>query len=119
MKKTLYTLAFTMMLACFSATAFAQDDATETTTHAIPKWVSKMGYWMVETNINTPKHNIVYFYNNDNVMVYKETMDGVVLKLDKRRTKMRLKKLVDQTVTAYHQKQIATENGMLVVNQIK
>jgi hypothetical protein len=119
MKKTLYAIACITMLFGFSATAFAQKNITETTTHSTPKWISKMGFWIIESNINRPKHNIVYFYNNHNILVYKETTDGFVLDLDRRRTKMRLKKLVDQTVMAYAQKQSAAENEMLVANQIK
>ncbi len=39
-------------------------------------------------------------------------MDGHVLNLNKRRTKMRLKKMVEQKVTAYVQKQKETEDQM-------
>ena len=57
-----------------------------------PRWVSDKGFWQIETNIKTPAKNIVYFYNNNNVLIYKENVDGVVFDLEKRRVKMRLKK---------------------------
>ena len=119
MKKIFFTLATTLVMAAFSATAFARDNAPENVKPAMPKWVSKTGYWVAEGNFRTPLRNIVYFYNNDNVLVCKETMDNIALKLNKRRTKMRLKKLTDQTVATYVQQQKAAENEMLVVNVMR
>ena len=119
MKKIFFTLATTLVMAALSAAAFAQDDAPENIKPAIPKWVSKTGYWVAEGNLHTPLHHIVYFYNNDNVLVYKETMDNIALKLNKRRTKMRLKKLTDQIVATYAQQQKAAENEMLVLNVMR
>jgi len=119
MKKNIYATAFILTLVSLSFITFAQDDLLEPTKSSTPKWVSSLGYWVVESNILTPKHNIVYLYNDDNVLVYKETIEGILLKVHKRRMKMRLKKLVDQTVTAFQQKQKSSENEMLVWNMIK
>lgn len=119
MKKNLFIVGLTLAFAFAAASGFAQESNDATVAHHTPKWVSTMGYWVAESNINTPKHNTLYFYNNDDVLVYKETMDGVVLKLNKRRIKTRLKKLVDQTVTAFAQKQTVAVNEMLVAKLIK
>jgi hypothetical protein len=61
MKKSLYAATFTIMLTGFSATAFAQDNQTEPAMHSSHKWISQMGYWVVESNIHILKHNIVYY----------------------------------------------------------
>ncbi len=119
MKKSSILFSLTFFFIISSATVFAQDVEVQAVSKATPKWISALGYWIVEGNIHTPKHNIVYFYNNNHVRVYKETLDGIVINLKKRKTKMRLKKLVDQTVTAYVQKQKGSENEMLVKNLIK
>ncbi len=119
MKKIFPAFAFLVLLASFSETIYAQQAAPEVCRRTIPRWVSAAGYWVSESNINNPKHIVICFYNNNNVIVYKETMNGLVLNLDKRRTKMRLKKLVDRTVAAYVQNKKAAENQMLVVNMIK
>ena len=86
---------------------------------SVPKWVSDNGYWVVESNIHTPKTNTIYFYNNENVMVYKEKLVGVTLKTKKTAVKMKLKKVLDQSVTAYNKRQIAGENEMLVINLLR
>ncbi|OQP45631.1 hypothetical protein [Niastella populi] len=96
------------------AAVFAQDN-----TGVSPEWVSEKGWWVVESNIHSFKHHIVYFYNNDGVLVYKEKLEGVRLKLNKRSTKMRLKKALETTVQAWEQQHQVKENGSLVVNILK
>jgi hypothetical protein len=44
-----------------------------------------------------------------------KTIDGMVININKRRTKMRLKKLVDQTVTTFARHQQVAENQMLAI----
>lgn len=119
MKRIYSVIACTIILFSSSQLCFAQDDQPETYPVSSPKWLSKTGYWVTVSNIHQPGHHTIYFYNNDNVLVYKETVDGVALNLDKRKTKMRLKKLVDQTVATYQQKQELTENQLLVITRIK
>ena len=68
----------------------------------IPKWVSEKGFWQIETNIHTPNKNIVYFYNNDRTLIYKENLDGVVLNLEKKRVKMRLKRALETAILAWN-----------------
>lgn len=67
-----------------------------------PKWVSKQGFWQIETNIHTPRKNIVYFYNNDQTLIYKENLDGVVLDLEKKRVKMRLKRALETAINVWN-----------------
>src|SRR5687768_8686567 len=76
----------------------------------IPKWIPENGNWMVESNINNPLHSIIYFYTNEGQVIYKETLDGLKLRLEKRKVKMRLKKVLETALTAWNQnKQLAEE----------
>ncbi len=118
MKKQRLLFGLFLLFIVESATSFAQDER-QAVAHSTSKCVSKLGYWVIESNVNTPKHNIVYFYNNDNVLVYNETIDGDVLNLNKRRTKMRLKKMVEQKVTAYVETQKESEDQMRMANLSK
>ena len=78
---------------------FAQNGFKKTKT---PRWVSQKGFWQIQSNINTPDKNIVYFYNNENVLVYKENVDGVVFDLQKKRVKMRLKRALETAILAWN-----------------
>jgi hypothetical protein len=116
MKKIFFAAGLTLILSVAAVTVFAQ---TESTAHRAPKWVSDNGYWVIETNTHTPKLNTICFYNTDNELVYKEKVDGVVINLKKRRVKMNLKKVLDQSVIAYNKTKKAAENEMLVINLIR
>lgn len=101
MKKVILFIA----LGLFSLTGLAQ---------RLPKYLSEKGFWVVETNRHQLKSNIVYFYNNSNELIYKEKVEGVVLRLNKRRVKMNLKKVLDQSLLAYEQQKKSRENEMLL-----
>lgn len=102
----------------FSVGTTAQD-VTNISQHKSPKWISEKGYWVMESNIHSNNRCIVYFYNNNNQLVYSETIEGKVLNIKKRKVKMDLKKILEQTVTAFEQKHQPSENQMLVSRSIK
>jgi hypothetical protein len=68
-------------------------------------WISDKGYWVVETNKQTPEEAVVYFYNNDNLLVYKKEIKDQKLKLKKTETLLQLKAALEGAVAAY-------ENGV-------
>lgn len=109
MKQQLRTIAILALLSLFGAGAFAQE-----TENAVPRWASDRGYWVVESNIHTPLNHTVRFYNNDNILVYQETLTGVKLNPDRRRTKMKLKKILESSVTAWEKKGAKSEDIGLV-----
>lgn len=87
-------------------TTFLAAQEQQTSKSKNPRWISDKGFWQIESNIHTPGKNIISFYNNDKVMVYKEHLNGVVLNLNKRNVKMRLKKALETAVLAWNQDRI-------------
>ena len=67
----------------------------------VPAWVSEKGYWVVESNFHTPHSHTVFFYNNENQLMYKETLDGIKLNPEKRKIKMKLKKALETAALAW------------------
>lgn len=100
-----------------SNSVFAQDEEQQPL--RTPKWISEKGYWVVQSNIHTPKHSIIYFYNNDDVQVYKEEIDGVKVNLNKDRTKMRLKKILEQSIVAWETTHQPKENEQWVAKALR
>ena len=96
------------------AAIFAQDKPRNA-----PEWVSEKGWWVVESNIHAPKQHIVYFYNNDGVLVYKEKIDGLRINPSKKITKMQLKQVLETTVLAWENQHQLKENEALVVNSLR
>ena len=89
----------TALLILTSSAMFAQERYKKA---KAPRWVSEKGFWQIESNIHTPQNNIVYFYNNENVLVYKENVDGVVFDLQKKSVKMRLKRALEAAIVAWN-----------------
>jgi hypothetical protein len=96
------------------AAIFAQDKLRNA-----PEWVSEKGWWVVESNIHAPKQHIVYFYNNDGVLVYKEKIDGLRINPSKKITKMQLKQVLETTVLAWEKQHQLKENEALVVSELR
>ncbi|MBK8712034.1 MAG: hypothetical protein IPL97_09205 [Niastella sp.] len=113
MKRTIIFTLFTILF--ISVSCFAQ---TGKAAH-VPKWVTQNGYWVVETNTHNLKSSIIYFYNDSNEVVYKENVEGMIVKTQKRSVKMKLKKVLDESLLAYNIKHKTAANEMLVLNQIK
>ncbi len=116
MKKNVKTLMMLVLFATTSVIAVAQKN--ETAVKATPKWISDQGYWVIESNISSPKTSTVNFYNNANVLIYSERVEGVKLNIKKHQTCMRLKKVLDKSLIAWEKMQ-QPKSEQLVKNIFK
>lgn len=112
MKHLFSRLLLTCIGLWLTTTALAQ---TEEEIAPIPKWISDQGYWVVESNKKTPKEATVFFYNNEHTLVYKEEVKGQKLKLNKTKTLLRLKSVLEEAVVSYAKGSWATQNNLLAV----
>jgi len=58
--------------------------------HAQKVPMSDKGYWVIESNKQTPKQNIVRFYNLNSELVYQENINGKRLNVNNNRTRKAL-----------------------------
>ncbi len=114
MKQYFKTMMAAAVLSFISFSTFAQEEQPVT-----PKWVSEKGYWVIESNIKDPLNHLIRFYNNDNVLLYKEVITGVKLNPEKRAVRMKLKKVLEASVVAWEQKKVAEENKNYVAAILK
>ena len=91
----------------------AQDDANFGQPQP-PKWVSEKGYWVIESNIKTPKSSIVRFYTNDHNLVYTEKVEGVKVNVQKKKTLMNLKSVLEKVVYTWEKNGEVKDTGELV-----
>jgi hypothetical protein len=103
---TLKTISWLLigLFSLVSIGSFAQKPFQQKKRPNFPAWVSEKGYWVVESNINTPLDHVVSFYDNDNTLIYKETLQGVKINPEKRKVKMKLKKILESAVLAFETK---------------
>jgi hypothetical protein len=114
MKRVIKTWIAIALLGMLSITAAAQEERSKPA-----PWVSDKGYWVVESNINSPLNHTVWFYNNTGDMIYKESLTGVRLNPDKRKVKMKLKKVLETAVIAWQQHRVPDENKNYVAAVLK
>ena len=77
------------------------------------------GYWVIESNVNHLKSSVIHFYNHNNVEIYSENIEGVVLKVWKKKTVQRLNQVLGNALLAWEQKQLFYTNDGLVKNIFK
>jgi len=106
MKQIIKTGAFALALSLISFYSFAQEEQKAAT----PKWVSEKGYWVVESNIHSPLDHTVRFYNNDDVLIYKETISGTKINFKKTKVKMKLKRALESAILVWEKNKIPEEN---------
>ena len=111
MKRIFPLLASALLFCFFTAPIQAQ-------TAGRKPWVSDKGYWVVESNKKTPKDAIVYFYNNDHLLVYKEEIKNQKLKLTKTKTLLRLKAALEEAIDNSH-KRVWASRGNLVLQHLE
>jgi hypothetical protein len=70
----------------------------------------------VEGNVKTPLENTIRFYNNDDILVYKESLSGVKLNTNKRKVKMKLKQVLESSIIAWESKREKAEEIARVKN---
>ncbi len=109
-----------LLLACslFSLQGVQAQDNEEAIAPVTPGWVSAKGYWVVESNRHNPNDHIVYFYTNDQMLIYKENLKGVVLPLQKRRTKMQLKRALETCMAGWEKDHTVRENEGWVIRRL-
>ncbi len=103
-KFRILVLVLAIVFTCNSS--FAQEEDTQTA-----PWVSGKGYWVLESNVKTPNNYIIRFYNNDNKLVYSEKISDIKLDISKRRTKMQLKKALENTLAALDSKEFMADKN--------
>ena len=113
MKKQFLIPAFTALSFFFTTPNVAQSGKR------IPKWIPEHGFWVVESNVKTPGRSTICFYNNAGTLVYKEQVEGPRIKLDKKRVLLRLKNVLDHSITAWEATHIAKENENLLAARRK
>jgi hypothetical protein len=82
-------------------------------------WVSGKGYWTTESNIHDPLNHIIRFYTNDGRLVHTEKLSGVKLDVAKRKTKMKLKKALEQTLELYSRQEPPKQISEYLVAYLK
>ena len=103
-------------VSCIIATASNAQEQQQTSK---APWVSDKGYWNTESNIHDPLNHIIRFYTNDGQLFHTEKLSGVKLDINKRKTKMKLKKALEQTMELYSKQEPPKQISEYLVAYLK
>jgi hypothetical protein len=103
-----FLLVAALSFASFGAMAQAEKQLTA------PRWVPDNGYWVLESNIHQPLDHVIRFYNNDNTLIYTETVTGMRINPKKKKVKMKLKKALESALISWEKNKTPEENKAYV-----
>ena len=82
------------------------------------KWLQR-GYWVVESNIHSPLTNVIYIYDSNDSLIYKEKIEGMKINFHKKAVRRKLDKAVEITMFAFSKSKQKENRYWLVKNILK
>jgi hypothetical protein len=104
-------LLFSLILTFLSVIAFSVAQAQETTQPLQP-------YWVIESNVNTPRQSTVYFYTARHELMYKEQVEGKKLNVNRRKIVKRLNEALNETVIAWQKEKAVKVNEYILAKRL-
>lgn len=99
MKQLFFTFKIIIFFSLLTSGIYAQN--LKSKKH---RFVSDKGYWVIENNIHNPLNHTISFYNNENELLYKESLTGVKLNPEKRSIKSKLKSVLEASIIAWEKR---------------
>jgi hypothetical protein len=90
MKKNYICCSFITIFIVVLTTASAQDLTSR-----------QDSYWVIESNLFTPRNSIVYFYNAENQLMYKQTVSGKKLNVNRALVRKKLNDMLNEVNTVW------------------
>ena len=72
------------------------------------------GYWVVESNISNPRSSTIFFYNNDAILIYKNSVERKRVNIKRKRIVNQLNEVLRQSIIAWNKEQAVKDNHMTV-----
>lgn len=107
MKQVIFSLTLTVL----SFLVFSIGQAQEVTPPLQP-------YWVIESNVKTPKQSTVYFYTARHELMYKERVEGKKLNVNRRKIVKRLNEALNETVIAWQKEKAVKENEYILAKRL-
>ena len=105
-----------LLLSLFLLTCF-HTMRTEAQSSKTPKWMCEKGFWVIQSNVHTPKIATIYFYNNERELVYKEDVKGRRINIERLKARKHLEAVLYNAVIAFKKDGVVKENQQMVVTK--
>ena len=114
MKK--FFFAFALLISI--TRSFAQNQPNSNTNNQ-PVAAAPKGFWVIESNINVPNKYVVYFYDNQKQLIYRENVEAKKIDVSRRKTQKQLNGILDKALVSYAAKQAASTDMAWVSTTIR
>jgi len=104
MKTFKMLFALSMVLAFISNDSYAQRKAVG---------MPDDGYWVIESNVKTPRQSTVYFYTRSQQLIGQQQFSGKKLNVSRRKVVKELNGLLYQSLVAWNKKEEDKNASML------
>lgn len=101
------------MLFSFALGSTAQQNQKPTNT------MPEGGFWVVESNIKTPKHSVIHFYNSQGQCISKETVSGKRVNVKRKRVARQLNAVLQQSLLAWKEGEAVKENAYMLAAKLR
>jgi len=98
--------------------SFAQNQSNSNTKSEATPPPSK-GFWVVESNIHVPGKCVVYFYNDQQQLIYQENVENKKINVSRKKTQKQLNGILDKALASYAAKQAASTDMAWVSTAIR
>jgi hypothetical protein len=76
------------------------------------------GFWVVENNVHTPKNSIVYFYNEEKELIYKESVNGKRININRKKVCRQLNMVLEQSLLAWEKEKVFKEDQQWLATKL-
>lgn len=76
------------------------------------------GFWVIQSNIHSPKTSTVYFYNNHQELIYKELVTGKRININRKKIRIQLNNVLEQSVLSWEKEKVAKENQQWLATKL-
>lgn len=73
-----------------------------------------VGFWVIESNVSTPREAEIFFYNHNQELVYKEKISGRRLNVKRKKVVRKLDLVLQESVAAWSKEKILRQDLNLV-----
>lgn len=76
-------------------------------------------YWIIKGNVKNPKNNIIYFYNAEHQLMYKEIIEGRKINIKNPNVRQQLNAALADILTAQKQEKLLADEILIVRNRLQ
>ena len=76
------------------------------------------GFWVVESNVQSPKESVIFFYNKEGQCISREVVSGRRVNVKRKRVVRHLNDVLNQSLLAWKENATVKENAFFLAKRL-